>query len=1056
MSDTQQSLIQQLLAIPSNRAPLNSLLDLLRTKNDLVPVLGEGLNGTLGLPTWSQFLMQVARDTETFVSSLSSRQKVFEILKESVGETFLDDAIEGVFGEAQVPRPVPSPVGLVAYFVTDVAVTTNLHSALEYALSDAGARPTVMADAHQPFTATGYDKKVVKLNGDLNDRTDRALGPADSVMRLAEGVSQRDAMIRLAAKRSLLLVGYGGVEPPLLDILVAAQPHKHWHYMLIAGDGAMKRSAALYKQHVRPIWYPEPMLSDLLRYLIDQMQNPPLGRPLPLVAAAEAIVPSKTILTAESLGAVAHRSATEADAAPATQWAPIEVPPKLVEACRSRECVAFVGSGMSARAGLPTWNAFVSGLLDRASSLNLMSSEQLETQRAALDEGAVNAVADNVVSAFSGHELELLTYYEVNSQHVPTELPAAFHTLAQIPFSAVLTSNYDVLLERAYMAHPRERINTPRDSEKLLDLLSSRKDGFLVKLYGDVRKPETLIYAPAEYQNLVRTNAAFARFMEGLFFSRTLFFVGTSLDGLTDYLSAFTFPSGVPREHFALIATKGKGWRAKAQVLQRRYNITVIDFPESVTYPEVDQFLEDFAKQTRTPIATRAVTGEGLDKGRQILKLTLTDIGPFKSLELNFDSLWTILLGDNGVGKSTILKALAVAIVGSDARHVAARLLRHDSPLGTIQLVTRRNPHGYMTQIQRVGAGAEVVSHVGRTLEAEGWVALGFPPLRATSWLPAKGPQAAGKKHPSASDLLPLVQGDVDTRMDDLKQWIVNMDALRNKQDAPEIDRARADKTLETFFRIVTSLSEGFEIAFAEVTTDFHLRVSTPDGPVPIEALSQGLTSLLSWVGILVQRLYEVHFDPQGEVDPMQQFALVLMDEIDAHMHPKWQQALVSRLKSFFPAVQFIATTHSPLIVGGLAPTEVKRFTRDEQGEIVMIEVDEKMMLGRPDQILSGDLFSLETLFDEHTRAEMSRYQQLLGLSKRSEEQEAEFQNLRRVIRQRIPLSASTPPERLAQELLRTILQEQLGEDGGEAGRVVEARAEELLEAIKKRQVATP
>jgi hypothetical protein len=84
----------------------------------------------------------------------------------------------------------------------------------------------------------------------------------------------------------------------------------------------------------------------------------------------------------------------------------------------------------------------------------------------------------------------------------------------------------------------------------------------------------------------------------------------------------------------------------------------------------------------------------------------------------------------------------------------------------------------------------------------------------------------------------------------------------------------------------------------------------------------------------------------------------------------------------------------------------------------------------------------------------MGRYQQLLGLPHRNDEQEAEFQALRRVIRQRIPLSASTPAERLAQELISTLLKEQLGEDGGEASQLVEQRAEELLETIKKRQVA--
>src|SRR5262249_46483597 len=196
------------------------------------------------------------------------------------------------------------------------------------------------------------------------------------------------------------------------------------------------------------------------------------------------------------------------------------------------------------------------------------------------------------------------------------------------------------------------------------------------------------------------------------------------------------------------------------------------------------------------------------------------------------------------------------------------------------------------------------------------------------SWASSRGPQGIGARYPMAADVLPILSGEVDSRMDDLKQWLVNIDALSRKEGAAEVDRQRAIRMLGTFFRIVGEVTQGLDIRFKEVTPDFRVLVETPDGVVQIEALSQGLTSLLSWIGIVVQRLYEVTPMRPDVDDAMQGYALILMDEIDAHMHPLWQQQLLGRLKKLLPNVQVIATTHSPLVVAGLEVEEVTRFLR--------------------------------------------------------------------------------------------------------------------------------
>jgi formylglycine-generating enzyme required for sulfatase activity/predicted MPP superfamily phosphohydrolase len=700
-----------------------------------------------------------------------------------------------------------------------------------------------------------------------------------------------------------------------------------------------------------------------------------------------------------------------------------EVPVDLVTACLKGECVASVGSGIGIRAGIPTLSGLVEGLVQEAVATGKMDAKTSDRQILALKNGEINAVADNVVSVFGTNNKALLDYYRRSStSSMPP--PQIYHFFPRIPFAAFLTLSYDDFLEQVLAGGDYECALTPNDSERLLELLASRKKPFQLKQYGDFKRPETLIFAPKDFQNLVYRNLAFARFMEGLFFSRTMLFIGMSLDSLTDYLSVFRFPAEVPQSHFALIAVTEQGWEVKAEALKRRYNISVIPFRPTPGYTEVDIFLGELAQSVDSRKGA-AVTNLLSPSGPKLTKVVLENIGPFPKLELDFEDNWKILLGDNGVGKTTILKAIAVAIVGSEARHSAAPLLRIGEPVGRIRLVTVDNSNGYLTEIQRVGSGVEIVSYSGRALEAEGWVAIGFPPLRATSWAPTQGPQGISVKRPSADDLLPLVRGVPDTRMDDLKQWIVNTEALSRREGAPDIDRNRAKEVLKSFFDIVNQLTDQSIEQFEKVTPDFRVLVRTNDGQIPIESLSQGMTSLLSWVGILLQRLYEVHYDSNNVTDPTQEYALVLMDEIDAHMHPKWQQTLVAKLKKIFPNVQVIASTHSPLVVAGMPVSQIVRFERNEVGQVETVHIDDDMSIGRTDQVLTGDLFGLKTTLalDQETQALLEEYNGLLAARSRDSDQEQRFNELFMILDKRIPSSLETKLERRAKDLAFTVLE---------------------------------
>jgi predicted ATPase len=530
--------------------------------------------------------------------------------------------------------------------------------------------------------------------------------------------------------------------------------------------------------------------------------------------------------------------------------------------------------------------------------------------------------------------------------------------------------------------------------------------------------------------------------------SRTVFFVGASLKGIEAYLRGMPLPRQSLRSHYALVNVTGEAWRASANALKDRYGIEVLQYSASDGHPELQTFLQDLNEQVNE--AARGAPDSGREASL-LKKISLTDVGPFESLDLNFDPHWNILLGDNGTGKSSVIKAIAIAILGDDSRAYAQRIIKSGKPGSVITLETGRNT--YTTKLFRKNGEASIQSIPGRAFEAEGWLVIGFPPLRTVSWVRPTTTETQTRGRPKTEDLLPVISGEADPRLDKLKQWIVNVDYwikdARSRNENPQ----QYERLLRDFFSVVSQLTTGTRIEFKEVKAQTNeITIVTDDGELPIEALSQGMTSLIGWVGILLQRLYEV-YGTDEDSDPKQRYALVLMDEIDAHLHPAWQQSLIRKLGKIFPNVQFIATTHSPLIVGGMKPEQIVRFARDEDDKVVTYKVVEEMTLGRADQILASDLFGLQSTItlNEDLEVLMEEYHELLA-KERSEAEEARFRHLRDVLKSRIPAAGDTPAEQKAMGLIRALLQPDGDGEYSSINQHTLQLAEELLTEVAKKK----
>ncbi len=713
------------------------------------------------------------------------------------------------------------------------------------------------------------------------------------------------------------------------------------------------------------------------------------------------------------------------------------LPDDLVNACRAGECVLYAGSGLSAQAGLQTYLPLVSELLSWALEKGFIDSGFAQSLREALDQNQTDLVADSLVSNLEGDRRGMLADYLRNSfLHRPESLPKSHVLLREIGFCAALTTNFDDLLEWTCQT---QRPYTPLDSEPLLAALT-RREFFLLKLYGTLEQPETVLLAPAQYQEIVAGNLGFSRFMESLFHSRTLLFLGASLDGILSYLQGLKFGQVSSRPHYALIDVTGSAWRAKADLLRRRYGIEVLPYTASEGFPEFTAFIERLHEATRPQDAEPGALSPGLPDERplRLQKVHLQNIGPFQNQAFDLSHPWTLLLGDNGVGKSTILKAIAVGLCGDAAKSYAVRLLcrkEDGEPVsqGTITLEILSEVNGtpvtraYTTTILLAddGQSAEVRTVPTIPLEAEGWLALGFPPLRLLSWQRETEPPPSGRERPVPADLMPLIAGELDPRLDKLKTWLFDLDHQILNERSQGLTGTRNMKLMDDFFTVIGELTPGLTLELVNIDVNKgKVLVRTDDGIVPIEAVSQGTASLIGWIGVILRRLYNLYGD---QSEPRRKYTLVLIDEIDAHMHPEWQRLLPTKIRELFPNLQIVASTHSPLIVTSLESEEIIRLTRDPKTRKIRAGAPAyDVRLYRSDQILTSPLFGLGSSLSPAMEDQVREYTRLAAQDELEPGDQKRFEKLASELNMKAPSTAERAEARIAYNWIHAAIEERM------------------------------
>ena len=187
--------------------------------------------------------------------------------------------------------------------------------------------------------------------------------------------------------------------------------------------------------------------------------------------------------------------------------------------------------------------------------------------------------------------------------------------------------------------------------------------------------------------------------------------------------------------------------------------------------------------------------------------------------------------------------------------------------------------------------------------------------------------------------------------------------------------------------------AQGIEIDPSRAQSDPSRRrvhVRTPYGSVPLDQVSLGYRTVFAWTVDIAWRLIEHYPDSPN---PLREPAIVLVDEIDLHLHPRWQRKIRETLAAHFPRVQFIATAHSPLMAQSSLDANVA-VVRRSGGHAEIVNDPVLISAWRLDQLVTSDLFGLDSARSPAVERQQRRRAELLEKPELSPAERAELDAL--------------------------------------------------------------
>lgn len=371
--------------------------------------------------------------------------------------------------------------------------------------------------------------------------------------------------------------------------------------------------------------------------------------------------------------------------------------------------------------------------------------------------------------------------------------------------------------------------------------------------------------------------------------------------------------------------------------------------------------------------------------------------------EKNSPYNWITLLGENGGGKSTVIQALGLLLAGPEGAQQLLRpvgWLRNEDMYGRISTKIHKGPSdpgkfgeqksrtsfGYsflITGSKRVSIRKKqyteptIVENRDKILtwirqnaltsNGKGWFAAGYGAFRRLTRssrviVPSLSSQERFYNFSS--------QFNEEEALSGFEQWLVYLDyrIAKGNDSAARQAKKQLDLGVQAINHI---LPPG--VKFDSVSDDARIIFDIKGSKVATLNLSDGYRSVLALVGDLIWRLLDKF--PESN-NPLLEEGVVLIDELDIHLHPVWQREIAGLLREKFPNIQFIIATHSPLIAAGAGEDAVTYRFIHENG-IGSVQQIKNIAYWNVDRILQSDAFGLVSPFSPQVEKNIKKYYSL-------------------------------------------------------------------------------
>jgi predicted ATP-binding protein involved in virulence len=380
-----------------------------------------------------------------------------------------------------------------------------------------------------------------------------------------------------------------------------------------------------------------------------------------------------------------------------------------------------------------------------------------------------------------------------------------------------------------------------------------------------------------------------------------------------------------------------------------------------------------------------------------VKRLVLTNFKNAKDVSLEFDSKVNLIIGINGSGKSTILDGLAIGLSwfakrlgspNSSGLSIDENRITNRESFSSIRVYVEEDSREYDWMIVKNRRGAHSSSRKSE-LKALGDLVANFELLNSSNkglplivYYPVNRavldvPLRIRKRH--AFDRLAAYDkaftSGADFRL--FFEWFREREDYENEQIASVVKDTSVSPAQRTLYKDpqLESVRRAFKIFLPYVTgvsvkrQPLRMEIIKHGQSYSVNQLSDGEKCLLALVGDIARRLAIAN--PEV-TNPLDCNGVILIDEIDLHLHPNWQQTVHTRLSEAFPNCQFVLSTHSPHVINSLKQGQVFRVEDSDGGGMKCIQV--RSFYGESLEVVSRDAQKLNRLLPEDLQDLLDKY----------------------------------------------------------------------------------